>query len=133
MKKLRKLIIITLVAVVTLTFSACSAFEYDKEDAVKRAKEIVEVTNTRDYQAVVDMLPESMQKDVTAASLKTSWDPMLTESGAFVEYISAPTTGITQNGVNYIVVIVTCKYENSNRTFTLSFTTDMDIAGLFMK
>lgn len=133
MKNIRRFFTLVLTAVIMLTFTACSSFQYDKDAAIKRAKEIVAVTNTRDYQAVVDMLPESMQKDVTADSLKASWDTMLTDSGAFVEYISTPTSGITQNGVNYIVVIVTGKYENSNRTFTISFTTDMDIAGLYLK
>lgn len=116
-----------------LTFTACGAsFSYDKEEAVKKAEEIVDLTNKRDYQAIYNLMPAELQSQVSADELKKGWDPMLDASGTFVEY-SAQTSGLTQKGVNYIVVVVSAKYEKETRIFTISFTTDMVLAGLFMK
>lgn len=134
MKKLGKYLLAALVSATLLLLPACgSSFEYDKDAAIKSAQELIEVTNTKDYQAVVDMLPENLQAQISADILKEGCDSLLTASGAFVEYGDATTTGVTQNNVNYIVVVVPCKYENDTRTFTITYTTDLEIAALEMK
>ena len=133
MRKLKRFMAIILVAVITLTFAACGTFKYDKDAAVKKAESVADVANTKDYQAVYDLLPKSMQAGTSADKLKSDWDPMLAPAGAFKEYKSCDTASMTQNGVKYIVTIVTCKFENSTLIYTISFTTDMEIAGLFLK
>jgi len=134
MKKIKKYLLVALVSVFTLTLYACgSSFEYDKDAAIKSAQELIEVTNTKDYQAVVDMLPENLRNQISADKLRDALDSLLYSSGAFVEYRNATTTGVTQNGVNYIVVVVPCKYEKNTQTFTITYTTDLKIAALEMK
>ncbi len=134
MKKFRKYLSLALVFVIILMLSACSSsFEYDKDAAIKNAKELIAVINTRDYQAVVDMLPETLQAQISADMLREESDPILSSSGAFVEYGKVTITGVTQNNVNYIVTVVPCKYENDTITFTVTYTTDLKIAALEMK
>lgn len=134
MKKIRKYLLVALVSVFMLMLSACgSSFEYDKDAAIKSAQELIEITNTKDYQALVDILPENLRNQISADKLRDAWDSLLSSSGAFIEYETATTTGVTQNSVNYIVVVVPCKYENNTRTFTITYTTDLKIAALEMK
>ncbi|HEX2945659.1 MAG TPA: DUF3887 domain-containing protein [Clostridia bacterium] len=134
MKKLVKLALITLVFALSLTLSACGgSFDYDKDAAVKSAQELIETANTKDYKAIVELLPENLKSLLTAEQLRDAWDPLLSSAGAFVEYEKAKTTGVTQNGVNYVIVVVPCKYDNATRTFTITYTTDLTLAALEMK
>lgn len=123
-----------LALVLILTLSSCgSPFEYDKDASVENAQQLIETANSGDYQAIYDMMHEAVQSQVSVEKLRDSWDPLLSSSGAFIEYEKATTTGATQDGVNYIVVVVPCKYENNTRTFTITFTEDYKVAALEMK
>ena len=134
MKKLEKSFLIILLFALSLALSACgSSFDYDEDAAVKRAQELIEIINKKDYQAVYESLPDNIKSLITAEQLRDDCDPLLSSSGAFVGYEKAKTTGITQNGVNYIVVVVPCEYYNAKRTFTITYTTDLAIAALEMK
>lgn len=134
MKKLRRLTVVVIMVVLTLTFAACKpAFEYDEDAAIKRAQEVVDSINADDYQAVFDMMDATMQALSPADALQASFEPILKESGAFVEYKETQTSTVTQQGVDYIVVVMSCKYENAVRVYTISLTTDMKVGGLYMK
>jgi hypothetical protein len=135
MKTLKRLALIALMTVMTLTFTACKpAFEYDEDAAITRAKEVVDSINAGDYQAVYDIMDATMQAALPADKLQASFDPILKDSGAFVEYKGTSTTAVTQNGTDYIVAVITCKYEKATRVYTISLTrTDMKVGGLFMK
>lgn len=129
MKKLGKFVIITLAFALILTLSACgSTFDYDEDAAVNRAQELIEAANAKDYQAVIEILPENLKSMISVDQLRDAWDPLLSSSGAFVEYKKVKTTGVAQDNVNYIVVVVPCKYENATRTFTITYNTDLTVA-----
>jgi hypothetical protein len=50
MKKIRMYFSIALATVSILLLSACGgSFEYDKDAAIKSTRELIEVTNTKDY------------------------------------------------------------------------------------
>jgi type 1 glutamine amidotransferase len=134
MKTIRKLIAVFLLSALLLTFASCGApFSYDKEKAVKISQQIVDLANTKKYEDIVDMLPENLKSQITAEKLKGVLDPMLTSSGAFTEYTGTKTSGVTQNSVNYVIVVTTCKYLNETHTFTITYTTDFNVAALEVK
>lgn len=134
MKNLRRFMTIALAVLILLTYAACgSSFKYDKEIAISHTEDLVSLANAKDYQAITDILPETVKSQVSSDTLRDAWDPLLQTSGAFVGYKSTETSGVTQNGVKYIVVVVTGEYENGNRTFTITYTTDFKIAALEMK
>lgn len=133
MKKLRKYVAAVLAAASILMLSACgSSFEYDKGAVVKSAQELIAAANAKDYQAVIDMLHENVRSQLSADKLKDAWDPPLSSAGAFVEYENATTTGVTQNGDNFIIAIIPCKYEYDTLIFTITYTADLKIAALEM-
>ncbi len=133
-RRFGKLAALVLTAAAIITLAACGAsFEYDKDAAVGKAKEVVDARNKRAYEAVFDMMNGEMQELLPAAELKKNMDPLLDESGAFVEYAGAKTAGVTQKGADYVVVVLSAKYENAARVYTISLTAgDMLLGGLYM-
>ncbi len=134
MKNKRRAGGILLAAVVMMALTACKpAFEYDEDAAIEVAKSVVDNINAGDFQAVEDEMTDDMKAALPASALQESVTPVLEESGPFVEFKDASTTGVTQNGVNYIVVALSCQYEKTARIYTISLTTDMKIGGLYVK
>ncbi len=125
---------IILIAVVTLSFAACtpkSAFDFDKDAAVKRAKEVIDVVNTRDYTALFNTFSADVQKLTTAEGLKTSFEPTLAPLGAFSEYQSAEAISqIDKNGAKYINVFLKTKYEKGTHVYEVTLDTDMKLQGI---
>ncbi len=135
MKKFGKYVILALTAVLLFLLAACGpSFEYDKDAADKRAREVTDVLAVQDYDAIVALFREDLQSLTTAEDFKAAWDPYLKDAGAFVEIRSVSTAGQTDKaGDQYIVAAVSCKYENAARTYTIVFDTDLNVAGLYLK
>lgn len=134
-RKLIKLAALVLTAAAILALAACGAsFEYDKDAAVGKAKEVVDAVNKRDFEAVFDMMNDEMQEQFPAAELRNRLDPLLDASGAFKEYGNARTAGVTQKGADLIVVVIASKYERTTYIYTITLTTgDMLLGGLFVR
>ena len=135
MKKITSILLLILTAVLILTTAACGAsFDYDKDLADKRTREVVDVLKTGDYDAIVGLFREDLQPLTTAADFKAAWDPYLADAGAFVEIKGISTAGQTdKSGEQFIISAVKCEYENATRTYTIVFDTDFNVAGLYLK
>jgi hypothetical protein len=133
MKKLAGIVSLLLVLALIPLMSSCrGAFAYDRDTAVKNAQGLIESGNSGDYQAVSDRMHEVVRSQIPVESLRDSWEELLESSGDFVGYEEATTSVATQNGVNYIVVVVPCKYENNTRTYTVTYTEDFKVVALEM-
>ena len=135
MKKITSMLLLTLAAALIFTAAACGAlFDYDKDQADKRTREVIDVLKTGDYEAIVGLFREDLQALTTAADFKTAWDPYLADAGAFVEIKGISTAGQTEkSGEEFIISAVQCEYENATRTYTIVFDTDFNVAGLYLK
>lgn len=137
MKKLRRFVIIIYAAVIALTFAACagSAFDYDKDAVTKRAAEVIDVINTRDYDAIYNLFREDLKPLTSADDFKTAWEPYLSPAGAFVEIKSTDSTGQAdqKSGEKYILAAVKCQYENKTYIYTIIMDTDLNVTGLYLK
>lgn len=130
---MQKLITVVLAAVITLTMAACaakSAFEFDKDTAITRAKEIVDIVNAKDYDGFFNAFSDDVKKLTTAEGLKASLAPVLDAAGAFKEYKSAEALGlIAKDGTKIIDVYVKTKYEATTHVYEVSFDTDLNLIG----
>ncbi len=134
MKKLSRLILLALTAVLILTVSACGpAFEYDEDAAADRAKHAIELANTGDYEAMVSMFGDTLKAALPVETLKSALDPVLAAAGSFKSYKNIKSTGTIEDGVDYITVAAVCEYENSTHIYTISMTADMQLAGFYIK
>jgi hypothetical protein len=132
MKTLRKFIIVVLSAILTLTFAACakSAFDFDKDAAVTRAKEVVDIINAQDYDMFYNTFSDDVKKLTTAEDLKASLGPVLDAAGAFKESKSTQALGIiAKDGTKIIDVYIKAKYENVTHVYEVSFDTDLNLIG----
>jgi hypothetical protein len=121
--------VLTLASILILS-SCGSSFDYDKDAAVQNAQHLIEKANSGDYQGIFDRMHETVQSLVSVETLRDSWDPILSSSGAFIAYEKTTTTGATQDGINYIVVIVPCEYEKNTLEYAFTFTEDYKIVSL---
>ena len=118
---MKKIIIAVLSVIMILSLAACSSNKladgFKEEDVVTKAKSVVDTINTQDYDSVVALVRSDLQAQLTADSLKTAWQPMLDESGAFKEYKSVVTYGqkSKSTGEDYAVCVLVCTYEKATR------------------
>lgn len=136
---MRKIAIMTVVLMLLGMLSACGGAKladiYDEDDVIARAKEVVGIINTGDYEAVVAQVREDLRDKLPAETLEEAWGPALAEAGAFEEYASVSVIGqkSKSTGEDYAVTVLTCRYENGKRIFTVSMDKDLAIVGLYMK
>ncbi len=136
---MKKGLICILVLVLTLSIVGCSSNKladiYSEDEVIARAKEVVDVINSLDYDAMNAQLRDDLQDQLTAEQLKEVWATQLEEAGAFEKYENTVTMSqkSESTGEDYAVAILTGKYENSSLTFTIVMDKDMEIVGMYIK
>ncbi len=135
-----KRLILTVSAVLLLfAVPACGgtklAASFDENEVIDRAKAAVEVINTLDYGAMCAEFRDNLQEQVSADSLKTAWESLLTAAGTFKEYQKVTTAGVKvkETGEDGAIVTLTCAYENNTLTYTISLDTNLEVVGMWLK
>lgn len=135
MKKTLGIIIFVLVIVNNLT--ACGNQKlpdtFDEQTVTDTAKQVVSYMNDKDYDSVTAMVEESLQPDLSAEVLEDAVEQVCPNTGTFTDYKSISVTGQSSKDNDYAVVIVIAEYENQNVTYTLTFNTDMELTGFYLK
>ncbi len=136
---MKKILLPVIAVILIFSLAACSSNKladiYKEDEVIAKAKNVVETINTQDYDAVVAFVREDLQNQLTAESLESAWKSTLDESGAFKDYKTTVTYGqkSKSTGEDYAICVLVCTYENSTRTFTLSFDKDLAVVGMYMK
>lgn len=137
----KKQVLLTVaIAWLLILLSACStaqplADSFVADDVMARAKSVVDLINTLDYEAMTAEIREDLQSQLSADQIKKAWDARLSSIGSFKEYKSIIMTGTKSKstGEDYATVILICTYEKGTATYTLSFGTDLQLVGLYMR
>ena len=136
---MKKLIKIVLFFGLLLTFTACSSDKlsssFDKDEVTDKAKAVVEVINTKDYAAIIALFRSDLQDQITADQLQQAFDEQLEAAGTFSDFKSIVIKSENDKSTNeeYAVVILEAVYENKTLIYTISFDTDLELVGLYMK
>lgn len=136
MKLIRTLFILL---VFSITLAACTSAKladiYDEKIVTERAKEVVEMINSQDYDQVNAEIRDDLQDQLTTNQLKDAIGARLVDAGAFIEYQSITALGQKSktSGENYATVVLVGKYEKSTVVFTISMDSNLDIVGLYVK
>ena len=84
--------ILFILLVFSITLSACTsaklADKYDENIVTERAKKVVEMINSQDYDKVNAEIRHDLQDQLTSDKLKDAIGAKLVEAGAFIEYQS---------------------------------------------
>lgn len=131
--------ILFILLVFSITLSACSsaklADNYDENIVTERAKEVVEMINSQNYDQVNAEIRDDLQDQLTSEKLKDAIGAKLVEAGTFIDYQSIAAVGQKSktSGEDYALVVLVGKYEKSTVMFTISMDSNLDIVGLYVK
>lgn len=131
--------ILFILLVFSITLAACNSVKladiYDENIVTERAKEVVEMLNSQDYDKVNAEIRADLQDQLTSSKLMDVIGPKLDEAGAFIEYPSITTLGQKSktSGEDYATVVLVGKYEKSTVVFTITMDSNLDIVGLYVK
>ena len=129
---MRRILFCILTLTLCLGLAACGASlpEGMDEEQVKQAAEttIAQLVD-EDYAALTDSMDETMKAAISAEEWPDVWQPVAEQLGAFVEVEKHTVVG--KDGM--AVDVVQAAFENGNLTFTLSYDTAYQLAGLCMK
>ncbi|MDD2591825.1 MAG: DUF3887 domain-containing protein [Erysipelotrichaceae bacterium] len=136
MKLLFKSLLVISVLFITV---ACSNNElsskFDEEEVIDKAKEVIEVINTQNYEDVIAYIRADLQAEITAEQLKEAWGDRITNAGVFKEIKN--TALKTQEDPNtkedFVTIIIQAVYEKDTLVYTLSFDEELEMIGLYMK
>lgn len=135
MKKIN--IILCLVICFTL-LSGCSkpglSEDFDQEEVKKSAEEVITILNKKDSEALLNMSTVQMKNALTDDVLEGIYEA-IGEGGEFknIEDMSVGGSKDKASEEEFAVTVTKAKYENKTFTYTISFTKQMKIAGLFYK
>ena len=129
---MKKAIAVTAILCLTFLLVACAAKLPEgmtEESVTNAAQETVAQLTDKKYDDLITTMTDDMKSALTAEKLGEVWDPVEKKAGAF-KSIKKTTIG-SKDG--YAVAVVNAEYEKATITFTLSYTTDMKLGGLFFK
>jgi|SRR5699024_5768138 len=128
---MKRMALIMLSAVTLLALVACGGNKVDdatSEKYIRQAEEIVSLMNEGNYKQVHAMFDEQMKAELSVEQMG-ELTPIIEQSGNFEKIDKS---SVEEKDGYYIVVLV-AKYSEENRTFTISFNDNEEVAGLFMK
>lgn len=139
MKTKRKLGLMSLLLVVLLfVLSACGdsklPSEFDQKKVEESAANVVDMVNSQDTKGIQEISNEEMKQAMTDNVLSQVFDTVK-GFGEYREISKIDLTGIKDKSTNksIAVAVLKAKYTDKNVIYTISFDTDMKLAGLYLK
>lgn len=120
------------IGLISLFLSGCTAKldeNFDEAVLKEKAIEVVTYLNEDKFEEVSAMGDENMNTPELANKLKEAWLPTKTNFGSFKEFDKFDYTSKDGNAI----VIAIASYENNKVQFTISFNSDMKLAGFYFK
>jgi len=138
MKKKIMLFICTMLIAVGLC--ACGGVKelsenFDETTVKAAVEELLDYVNEGDAEGFCSVpMSEAMAENMTVESTQQIFDKYLGNKGAFIEYNSITIVGADDKTIgDCAVAVVSAKYENMNVQYTISYDTDMNLVGFFLK
>jgi len=127
MKKLLNILIGSLMLILLIGCSN-TVDEETSDKYISAAKEVVEELQNGNYEEVHAQFDTTMKTNLSIEQM-AELGPIIEESG---EFQSFDKQSIEEKDGFYVVVLV-AKYSDQNRVYTVSFNSEDEIAGLFIK
>lgn len=127
MKKLLNILIGSLMLILLIGCSN-TVDEETSDKYISAAKEVVEELQNGNYEEIHAQLDSTMKASLSTEQM-AELGPIIKESG---EFQSFDKQSIEEKDGFYVVVLV-AKYSDQNRVYTVSFNSEDEIAGLFIK
>lgn len=127
-----------LMSVMLFLLAGCSSTKladaFDQETVKAKAQEAIDYLIAGENDKVIAMMSQATQAVISAEDLSSNMEVMNAQTGAFKEYKSTAVVGQkSKDGVDSAVAVVVAEFEKRSVTYTVSFNTDMEIDGFWMK
>jgi len=108
--------------------------DFNEEDVRKAAENVITLINNQDSEGLRELCTVRMREALTDDVLKQIYEA-IGEGGQFenIEDMSVAGTTDSSSGEEFAVVVARAKYEIKTFTFTISFTKQMKLAGLYYR
>jgi len=108
--------------------------DFNEEEVRKGAENVITLINDQDSEGLRELCTVRMREALTDDVLKQVYEA-ISEGGQFekVEDMSVAGTTDASSGEEFAVVVARAKYEIKTFTFTISFTKQMKLAGLYYR
>lgn len=108
---------------------------FDKDECIEKAEEIIEVVNTKNYEAVHALLRDDLKENVTSEDLKVAWENKLDKIGVFEKFGNPVLSGEmdSETGEEFAMIVYYCFYEEGEAIYTIYFDSDMEMTSISMK
>lgn len=131
-------LMVLLLTICLFTLSACGgnklSSEFDQNQVEEMATNVVELVNKGDAERIQGLCNGEMKQAMTNDVLNQVFDTVK-EFGEYEEVSKIDVTGINDKSSNepIAVAVIKAKYADKKATYTISFDTDMKLAGLYLK
>ena len=108
--------------------------DFNEEEVKKAAENVISLINKQDSEGLREICTVQMSTALTDDVLKQVY-AAIGEGGQFVKVEEMSIAGSTDksNGEEFAVVVAKAKYELKTFTYTITFTKQMKVAGLYYK
>jgi len=108
--------------------------DFNEEEVRKAAENVITLINDQDSEGLRELCTVRMREALTDDVLKQIYEA-IGEGGQFetIEDMSVAGTTDSSSGEEFAVVVARAKYEIKTFTFTISFTKQMKLAGLYYR
>ncbi|MBR5428959.1 MAG: DUF3887 domain-containing protein [Firmicutes bacterium] len=108
---------------------------FDEDAMYERGCQVIELCNARDYEGIIALFDKDLVGDITAADLAAEFDPVLDEYGEFEGFKTHAVAGSQDknSGMDLGILAIRCAYENKKVIYTITFTENNELVGLFVQ
>lgn len=110
--------------------------QFNMEDVKEEAKEVIRLLNEEAYETLeADYWDAVMKQKASTGEMQKNMKPIIDELGGFISIENEAVTGSTDNDTEqeYAVAVIIAKYEKRKAQYTISFNTEMKVAGFYVK
>lgn len=136
----KKLALMLGMLVMAVSLCACGGTkelseDFDEATVKAAAEELLGYVNDGDAEGFCALpMSADMQEAMTVESVGQIFDQYLGKKGEFVEYNSITVVGATDKTLGECAIVVAvAEYENLKVQYTISYDTDMNLIGFFLK
>lgn len=108
--------------------------DFDEEEVKNAAENVIELINNKDMDGLLDICTVSMKEGLTEEVLDKVYEG-ISEGGKFKGVDSMSIAGMTdkKSEEELAIVVAKAKYEIKTFAFTITFTKQMKLAGLYYR
>ena len=107
--------------------------KYDAAVVEAKAKQVIQLFDEADYEALREMCDETMKRYTTKENMEPARDMIYKDWGDFESFGSVYMMEMQQMNLKGVVVQVSALYENVGVNYMISFDEDMRLIGILMR